>query len=907
MFDELRINNLLKNDISIGTYLKLPNHIKDDSRIIEHFLKSSPNNIAFLTSDAALKLVLVDYHLVKYLGRNQLNVLFKKLDLSEVDFDKDLFDKSDDLSKEHVLKKLPVIFFSLIDNSKKISKIKEIIMGINDSSSIYYNYDNDVLNQIILSFSAFDIFLLSKDNKCISKYVYSLLDSLSYDSALKLYLECEDLYYCFNNDVQNDIDIRETNGDLNKIIKLRSDSQLRYFRNHFENLRYASKDIIRQCLIKRGDIRVEELAVLGLLNDIDFIRKKLSTDELDKLFSYDFSIVYRCCESLCLLGCLNLDDIMMRKFSKITDVEKQEKVKNLYLGLTDAVLFSSNKYENQKYVISRILYDENIINNNSFELLEKYRNTYDRNLLIQILVNAYGEHVREIFEKRPCLNIVDIENFKIFSRDIYGKLGMGFINYVLNSKMDSLNYLIGKMADDLNCLYSFKNYFDFITGGYEKIDNNIIYNIMSKFNIYGDLIKQIDFNNLSVERASNLRLITSDLEDASICVHSVKDLDNYMILRKKRYVEFSNQIYNSDGMRNLIFSYVTGRTVRNDDEDLVESLSLEKAIKVFNIDNIINDDSIVEKIGLRDDEVSILLLLHELSRISDIVVLKDTFYCFVEKEFDVVSFGSVFDKIKDYFIDDIKKNILTSDRLRLMESEVIEGVEVVTFDGEDFTLLCSVIGLNLSLGDRRSTNKLKGQSLLYDWLYREGGLTTISTALCSSDTEIYPVGIKDWEFLDKTLVFVFDNNIDIIGMGGSDIYASHIPKALNHSFVRVDENQFRFSTMEELKKTINNNKAEANENSKFHSEITMTRKEEDIRKKDGGYKRVMPIGLYVVGDIVPEVIETAKVFNQYYEENGLDKFRIIRVNPKVYKGEGNINFDKPINTFNSEELQVKNR
>ena len=48
----------------------------------------------------------------------------------------------------------------------------------------------------------------------------------------------------------------------------------------------------------------------------------------------------------------------------------------------------------------------------------------------------------------------------------------------------------------------------------------------------------------------------------------------------------------------------------------------------------------------------------------------------------------------------------------------------------------------------------------------------------------------------------------------------------------------------------------------------------------------MPIGIYVIGEITPEVLETAKVFNEYYEQNGLGKFRIIQVNPKVYKGEG---------------------
>ena len=36
-----------------------------------------------------------------------------------------------------------------------------------------------------------------------------------------------------------------------------------------------------------------------------------------------------------------------------------------------------------------MLYDDNIVNNNSAEKLEEYAQTFDRNLLIEILTNAY--------------------------------------------------------------------------------------------------------------------------------------------------------------------------------------------------------------------------------------------------------------------------------------------------------------------------------------------------------------------------------------------------------------------------------------------------------------------------------------------------------------------------------------
>ena len=94
--------------------------------------------------------------------------------------------------------------------------------------------------------------------------------------------------------------------------------------------------------------------------------------------------------------------------------------------------------------------------------------------------------------------------------------------------------------------------------------------------------------------------------------------------------------------------------------------------------------------------------------------------------------------------------------------------------------------------------------------------------------------------------------------------------------------------MNELKKRIKRNAINNfNKNgAKFDSEITITRREEDIRKDNGGSKRTMPIAMYVVGEIKPKHLEIAKIFNAYYEKNNLGKFRIIKVNPSCYMKRG---------------------
>ena len=55
-----------------------------------------------------------------------------------------------------------------------------------------------------------------------------------------------------------------------------------------------------------------------------------------------------------------------------------------------------------------------------------------------------------------------------------------------------------------------------------------------------------------------------------------------------------------------------------------------------------------------------------------------------------------FDKIRDYYIEDVKNNLLSKEKIESMPKSIVDGVEVIDFNGVDFSLICSVQGLNLS-------------------------------------------------------------------------------------------------------------------------------------------------------------------------------------------------------------------
>ena len=295
--------------------------------------------------------------------------------------------------------------------------------------------------------------------------------------------------------------------------------------------------------------------------------------------------------------------------------------------------------------------------------------------------------------------------------------------------------------------------------------------------------------------------------------------------------------------------------------------------------------------NLNKDDVAVLLLLCEIDRIYDVDVLKNTFKSLISRGMDAKLLSSTFDKIKKYCVDDVKENLVSSDGLDKMEKKVIDGVEVVKFEGDSFSLIASFTGTNLS-DTSLFPEKIKGKKLLDSWLHTENGLVTISTVLVSSDTSIYPAGAQMWKTLQGHIALIFNNDVEILGMGGSDISASHVRRSKVHAFNYIMSNDFGFSSMEELKKRANKN-ARENNRLKFDTEVTINRYEEDVRRENSG-KRVMPIGIYVIGELTPNVLETAKAFNEYYEKNSLGKFRIIQVNPNVYKGEGRIVYDSEI-------------
>ena len=221
-----------------------------------------------------------------------------------------------------------------------------------------------------------------------------------------------------------------------------------------------------------------------------------------------------------------------------------------------------------------------------------------------------------------------------------------------------------------------------------------------------------------------------------------------------------------------------------------------------------------------------------------------------------------------------------------MPTTQVNGINVVDFQGESYNILCSVMGLNLK--QRTERKKVYGEDLLYDWLNREHSINTISTYLQTSDISVYPMELDLYNSLEnKPNIFAFDSNVDVIALGGSDISTASTGSSIGFGF--ISDTKIGFSDMDELKeKSI---ESMTDTPGKFKSEVAIKRKNDKFYTKDFN-KRVMPIGIYVIGEITKEELETAKVFKEYYRKNNLGDFKIIRVDPLKYP-DSSVSVNKP--------------
>ena len=484
MFDEWKIKGLLKKDLSRDKYEDLSYKIQCDPRVVAHLIKCDPSAISIVDRDVDISsFVLADYSLVKYLTYSQLNGIVDDLDLTKLELTKEIYSKLSDKNKRIVFNQFPLVCLKLIEPTKMIETVYDIVFDHareRENSELYKLFSVSDVERIVLSLEEKHLIYLLDSSMVVKDYVKEIIISLSKEELMSLYDRCPGVYEFLPEESKDTIDLEKAGDDIGKISSLSESAQYRFYMNNRHLLYLAPEKVARKCIDSMDDFTVDHfIMITGKCCKWTDLHK-MPKEELDKALSYDLNNVYWYCYFNDDKYKDHLQSLVFDKLSIISDTDIRNKYKALYKSLELEKILPPKRYghiNGEKYQISKLLLDEKIILNNSPDLIDRYRKTLDKKVLVDILSNAYGSHVKAIFSDRPYLGITEIDNLSIFSKDIYDVLGKGFVDYALNCNLGNSNYLIYLLANDKDLLNVFDKFFKEMTKDIEKLDLNTITNL----------------------------------------------------------------------------------------------------------------------------------------------------------------------------------------------------------------------------------------------------------------------------------------------------------------------------------------------------------------------------------------------------------------------------------------------
>ncbi len=630
---------------------------------------------------------------------------------------------------------------SIINLIKYLRQYPEKINNENLSVSLkqedYIKLCNEIDGLIDYLFdSSILCFIALNTNIKLSKEKYSLLNN---ELKIKLINEKIEYYYI---DIEN---------NLNLIRYLKPDVQLKIYELNKNIFKYLSDEIKIQKSLKDDSVftlLTRDLQLKVLLEN----NSKLQICEDIKLIEV-FLEEYK-----------NKKDIDLNNINQIIDLEKRgfnlsNLINNKYF--IDSKFKNKNKLLNliinrsidiRNYSIYQFLNHE-ILNKNSEDDLIEYLLNPNTKKLENILINTYGVHVKKIFKVRPNLNIQTIDSYEIFKEEIFNKLGLKFINQVLNYKIENLNYFIPIVLSNEILMNSFVK----------------LYNFM-KFEI-GDSIETL---NLSVQKFINLSNIlkTKDfdklLKEKSLLLYNYLFDDNYSL-----------SIENETSLNNYL---------NKKGEDIKKSVHLEeKVCLLFGIES--NDLNMILSFMFRDidtdniitkEDQEVLQIIYLLSNLKDNDLNK--FNLIVDiikghpKMFNMLNVKKICKKIKKIYNSDFARHVTNDDKIKSEKFDVntVDGVDIIEFTGQDFTFLVSDIASNGS----GTYNKLPNyfpEECINRWLTLENGISTISTSLLG-ETVLFPELYRP-----DSIYFGFNNFYEnqIFAFIPFDAGASHNKRCVN--------------------------------------------------------------------------------------------------------------------------------
>ena len=467
-------------------------------------------------------------------------------------------------------------------------------------------------------------------------------------------------------------------------------------------------------------------------------------------------------------------------------------------------------------------------------ILEFIKNPSNRDLMLEIVSQAFGEEARKILEERKEITYEQIPSFDIFDKSIFENFGVGVIQNALSYDNED-GYILGELARNPVKMNRFKIFSEILKDHFSDSAIDFHKKLIMFFDLDDILLDKIDLNILSEEDKNNLRLLVTDRYHGSdikyqFTATSIQELHEYENRRNKMYDEAIEKSDNSVVIKNAIFGRFFGLDYYERNNLYVPSTSDFSQLRIrYSLDTFLTNVKTKEYTDLTSEEMDMLEIANIISHITDSNILKDL-YESLSKRDDVLSpndFKTIREKVSNTYsralidslttIDDMTK--MVDDNRPGISHEQLDDIDIFRLSGAPFRMYIHTTGLNNS-GIR-----------LGDWMSLEDGISTISGCL------IEPFLLESCAN-EESISYGF-TNIEpsaISGMGHTDIFASHLKRRLETSFEygRVDF-EYPDELVRKTRAQIDGTDSSIQKDpSHSYNEVTLYRREHDPSKIEEG-------------------------------------------------------------------------
>lgn len=413
----------------------------------------------------------------------------------------------------------------------------------------------------------------------------------------------------------------------------------------------------------------------------------------------------------------------------------------------------------------KVIFNKNIIENNSPEMIKAYIEKYsfgqdNSTEFKKLLENAYGVHAREILDSRPGLNVHSINSLEVFDERIIENFGEAFVHDLISYNIrDFSNFL--EVIKDENKLENFKIYYSVLTN---IMGNNVetMQKAISEYYYNEELLKNVKDVELSDTQYDNLISVLCS-ENNRYNIDTLQELQKFDEIANEITRKELEKASTAEEIKKVISEHILGLDYEHNYRTRNYGDSFEYLINMYDISS-----EEKRKELYTDSEFKMLEVINFISKESNPTKLLQIAEELMNEKGarNSVAIYNAVDKMKEHQMEILNDSFLTIDKME--EACKIEyGKEsplITKSIREDGIVQYSLEGIDFTFLQHRTTG-----FPLYDILNYEGqlGNNAICTRMVHSKN-LYP--------LPEGLGYTNIEKNGIIAYQGTDAGTNHMPK-----------------------------------------------------------------------------------------------------------------------------------